>query len=255
MQQMQEIRNSFQEDIEESVKVAHALLAIASIGEMEITNKTCEEQNSSYQFVAPCTQSGLVNLEVFSSVTYKDIIGIYFNHKGALPELVHAQLIQKWYGFLNQLVEQMVYDHVSGVRLYPKIRNKKVELNLEVVERNNLVQIQEISRRFREAFDFEKGYEKLAQVANWLNIEVDKDLKDSIKKHIIVRNLLQHNHGCIRDSNLKELGKASIQLIDESINIKEFKVEERVKISIYELFRVWEDFHKVADTLILREVS
>ena len=50
MQQMQKIRDSFQEDIEESVKVAHALLAIASIGEMEITNKTCEEQNSSYIF-------------------------------------------------------------------------------------------------------------------------------------------------------------------------------------------------------------
>jgi hypothetical protein len=75
-------------------------------------------------------------------------------------------------------------------------------------------------------------------------------LKQQIKKAIIVRNLLEHNHGIVRDKDRAQTGTNSIKLIDESCQEKDFKTDEKVQITIYELFRLKQVLYHAAKELI-----
>ena len=245
---MQEIRARFQQELVESLQIAHSLIAISSLGEEPLLENMRKNPESGYKFVMPIPASMEIGILNLSFMTWGDIYSIYDAHKAAIPELVHAQMVEKWYDFLNQLFEKIVIDHFSGVKSYPKVPELKVTIDFSID--NSTTLIENIPERAREWFDFIKADKKIGKIEKLLGIRIDQQLKSDIKKHIVVRNLLEHNKGVIRCRDVNELGNQVINLIDDSATSKDFKVGDRVKITFYELLRIRDDFHKAASIMI-----
>jgi hypothetical protein len=245
---MKKIRDCFQQELVESLQIAHSLIAISSLGEEPLLENMKKNPESGHQFAIPIPGAMGIEIAKLNFMTWKDIFATYHAHKAAIHELVHAQMVQKWYDFLNQLFEKVVKDHFSGVKSYPKVPQLKVTIDFSID--NSTTLIQNIPERAREWFDFIKAEEKINKIEKILGIQIDQQLKSSIKKHIIVRNILEHNNGVIRDRDVKDLGSQVINLFDDSATDKDFKVGDRVKITFYELLRIRHDFHKAASIMI-----
>ncbi len=177
---------------------------------------------------------------------YQKIFEICFNNKGAIAELIYGRIVQQWYDLLNKIIEQIVKEHLAGIKSYPKIPTVKVELDFNI---ENF--LEEVPKLARENFDFTKAVEKTKVIETSLEQNLDEELKQQIKKTIIVRNLLEHNQGIVRDKDRKQTGTNSIKLIDNSCQEKDFQTDEKVEITIYKLFRIKQVFDRAAKKLIL----
>ncbi len=84
--------------------------------------------NSSYVFAVPVSTSVGLSFATINNLEYSKIFEIYFNHQGVIAELVYGRIIQRWYDFLNQIIEEIVKESITGIKNYPNI--PKIYLNI-----------------------------------------------------------------------------------------------------------------------------
>ena len=75
------------------------------------------------------------------------------------------------------------------------------------------------------------------------------DLKERIKKHIIVRNIFQHNEGVIREYDIKKMGNRPINVLGPDVEPMEYGVGTLPNITYWELERLCSDFSDAAKIL------
>jgi len=239
------IRDKFQASLRDWFDIAHALIATTSIGAETVIGYMQSNPDASYSFAVPVIINEDQSFASINKLSYEEIFKRYFSHKGAITELVYGRIVQQWYDFLNQIIEQVVKDHITGVKIYPKI--PKVEVKLDFSTENIL---EEVPRLIKESFDFKKNYEKTKLLEDCLEQKIDENLKKEIKKAIIVRNILEHNQGFIRNKDLKDTGSNSIKLINSSCQEQDWKSGEKIEITIYELYRLKNLFYHISKQLI-----
>ncbi|MGI8499956.1 MAG: hypothetical protein ACR2LR_02285 [Hassallia sp.] len=243
--ELKKIRDYFQNDLREWFDIAHTLIAITSLGSWKVIEYMQSNSDASYSFAVPIAVNGSLNLASLNKLSYEKMFQTYHNHKGAIAELVYERLIQRWYDFLSQIIEQIVKYHITGVKSYPKIPKVKIEVNF-----SDDKFLEQFPTLIKDSFDFQKNIEKTKLIEDCLEQKIDDEFKQQIKKAIITRNLLEHSQGIIRTKDTKDLGINSIKLIDDHCVEKEFKVGERVEITIYELFRLKQAFYNTSKILI-----
>lgn len=245
MTKLQKICNAFKERLKTWFDVAHSLLAISEIGADQVSEDLQSDPDADYSFSFPTYIDGEPNIINLSTLEYVKMDETYHRHKGAITELVYERIIQEYYHFLNQIIEQIVKEHITGIKLYPNIPKLQISVNF-----SNQDILAEIPTLIRESFDFVKNVDKISKIEKCLGKKLDDDWKKEIKKAIIVRNLLEHNQGIIRDRDIKDFGNSSIQLLDNSGIKKDFQEGDKVEITIYELFKLKQVFQHTSKGLI-----
>lgn len=117
--ELQTIRNNFRDDLRQWFDIAHTLVALASLGTGTVLENL--DINQVYSFHIPINTSLGLTLASINDLKYSRMCEIYLNHKLAITELVFERLIQIWYDFLNQIVEQLVKESLAGNQNYPEI--------------------------------------------------------------------------------------------------------------------------------------
>ncbi|MBD2536921.1 hypothetical protein H6G97_50005 [Nostoc flagelliforme FACHB-838] len=174
-----------------------------------------------------------------NELQYSKMFEIYDTHKTAISELVFLRIIQVWYEFINQLVEHLVKERLAGCKNYPKIQI----LMSKITSKDEIPKI-------IEKFDRTSNIKKLTEIENYLERKIDEEYRERIKLAITVRNLLEHNQGVIRESDLKLVASTSIKLINQSCQEQDFLIGEKVEITIYEVFRLKQAFYHASKQLI-----
>lgn len=244
--ELKKIRDDFQNDLRDWFDIAHSLIAITSTGVDEISKEhLLSNPEAGYSFPVPISINGSPTLVSLNKLSYGEMFRIYKDHKGVIAELIYERIIQRWYDFLNQIIEQIVKYHITGIKSYINI--PKVEIKVDFTQDNLLQQLPSL---IKERFEFKKNIEKTGLIEKCLEQNIDNELKQQIKKAIITRNLLEHSQGIIREQDTKELGSNNIKLIGADCKEKDFKVGDRVEITIYGLFKLKQVFYHTSKILI-----
>jgi hypothetical protein len=178
-------------------------------------------------------------------------------------ELVHAYLVQSWHGFLDSLFETMLEQHFAGRAIYDlgsmPVHFKSSEDTPETVVAN-------IQLRALEHFCMRMSSDdKMRVVEKALNAKMPEDLAHNIRKHVIVRNVLQHNRGMLRPRDLQRLNADSLKYPcvegDEQgdyynpgqirdYRMRTYRVGDTVAVDAMVLDQVYYDFVAAARTLV-----
>ncbi|MGF1938142.1 MAG: hypothetical protein RM347_027935 [Nostoc sp. ChiQUE02] len=225
--ELQTIRNNFRDDLTQWFDIAHTLVALASLGSDTVFENL--DINPVYSFRVPIKTSLGLSLASINDLKYSKMGEIYLNHKLAIPELIFERLIQLWYKFLNQIVEQLVKESLAGSQNYPEIEKLIIKSKGK----------EEIIKLICKEFEFDiKNIKKTKKIENYLGQKIDAAHHQNITVAIILRNLLEHNKGIIRENDLNSLNSNSIKLINDSCQEQNFLLGEKVKITIYEVYKL-----------------
>lgn len=236
--ELQTLCIKFQSELRTWFNIAHSLVAIADLGYDKIEEQIVID-DIDYTFSVPITTTFGISFATLNKLPYSKILGIYLEHKQAIVELVFGRIVQIWYDFLNRMYEQILKETFAGVKTYTGIQ--------DLVNGKN---VEDIDKMVKE-FDLRTGgVRKIEKMETYLDKKIDDDYKQRITVCITVRNLLEHNQGFIRQSDLDNLESQSIKLINLSFQEQDFLVSERVEITIYELFRLKQCFYYASKQLI-----
>lgn len=243
--ELKNIRDSFQQDLRDWFDVGHSLIATTLFGIDKIKEYTLSNPEASYSFNVPISFKNRKISAKINTLNLQEVAEIYYSHKGAITELIYGRFIQKWYDFLNQIIEQVTRYHITSVKNYSNL--PKIELKLDLFNDNLLEEVPKLSWL---KFDSYKGVDKTKEIEKILSKKLEDNLSYEIKKSIIVRNLLEHRQGIIQDKDISGTGKKSIKLIDAFGEEKEFNSGDKVEITISEIFRLKQVFYNAAKSLI-----
>lgn len=242
---MKNIRDSFQADLDRWLRLAKSLVALEIFGEDQLEKliKNDPEHKISMGVGTPPPPDR-------KKVLAKDLLTELQSNHGIVQEIVHGYLIQIWYEFLRKIFEKILEEHFSGQRYYPNAPNIKIGLNFAEDDDSNI--ISNIQKKASKSFDFIDNDEKMGKIAKSLKTKINQGLQDRIIKHIIVRNVIQHNRGVLRDEDLQKLGcqGGNISLIDDQNKPKQYKQGDRVVISYWEVEALKNDLYEASNQLI-----
>lgn len=164
-------------------------------------------------------------------------------------ELFHGVMIQQWLGFLRALYREVIRRELQAPGTYDVSR---IELRLDVAGLDP-AQLQEaVAEAASTRFDFGTvAKEKLKEVARMLKISLSVVENDvvCVRQNVVVRNVLQHNHGILRASDLAELGARSLPS-DDGKQISDLAVGDRVRRTPFDVDNCAHAMLRLADVLV-----
>lgn len=244
MQALQDIRKAFLLATDRSVALAQSLLVLLKAGEISLRDHNQRHPDATFTLGGgpPTASSTSVDIRI------SDVLDNYQRRSSSTEELVHTQMVQQWYDFLEDIYSYLLRDHVIHGIPHPKLGIVTTKLDLrkpgDWIERA-------VAGAVRE-FSFTDAASKFRTVARALEVEVPQELFAAVKKHVQVRNILQHNDGVLRRSDLRSLGAVGsfITLQGNSNGPVQFNLGERVVVTFSELVTLREDFHSAAWQLV-----
>lgn len=84
-------------------------------------------------------------------------------------------------------------------------------------------------------FKFWQVREKIKEISRAVDFVADEEVKRIILTHIEIRNAFQHHSGQFTSDMKRLIGAEKIEMLDESSNIKSFKLWNRIELSIPEV--------------------
>lgn len=174
-----------------------------------------------------------------------DAVKVLRAHPQVAFELVHGLVIQQWYEFLQESFEAAFRGHLSGAR--PRDRFERVDLRLEASD--GLPLLEAVVAGAGRDFSFEPAHTRLPKLAKVLGAKLNSENVDLQKRHIVVRNVIEHAGGVLRADDLRLLGVTSIQLLNEHHAPAEFRAGDRVVLTLWEALRPVRHLTELADEL------
>lgn len=240
---MHTIRNSFLNDLNGLMILARSLTCLLKIGVVATKNRLSEIPNSTFKLAIDYPSPTAVTSE---SVNLADALVNYENNDLIVYELVHAQFVQKWHGFLDDLFKDMLVNYMSSENTSYLINNCKFTLDLRIpFTPDNLVE------SACKEFSFSSHDDRLNKIIKGLRLTIPDEVKKAVKKQVNIRNIFQHNGGVLRPEDIDKLqGCGGTSLLDNSQNSVLFNVGERLTITYWELERAKENFQNLANWLV-----
>lgn len=148
----------------------------------------------------------------------------------------HAQLIQEWFYFLDNLFSKSLL-HLTqnnNIEYYPS-----VSVSIKNLDFSGLVSLrQSMVDEASEDFSFQKYPSKITMLRKMLDIGIDDSLKKRMRKHVEVRNLFQHNFGKVSQKSLEAIGDSKMEILEDTTTTKEYCLNEKIKLTGSEIKNV-----------------
>jgi len=163
--------------------------------------------------------------------------------------MIHSEMIQEWHTFLEKVFERRIYEIFSGGRA----QRIKIDLQLTLPDdiENNLAEA--VQRRAVQSFSVASYEKRLRMVIQLLGKPVksgDERLL-TIRKHKVIRDVIQHNKGELRERDLKELGVHEITMMGNApFQQVTYKVGDIVTITHLEVDQLAKGLIETARSLI-----
>lgn len=146
-------------------------------------------------------------------------------------ELFQNKAIARWNDLLSALYCEAVSRHLRGGRVYSGL--KSVRVKFDFASASDLVtQMQE---SIVHDFDFSDYKSRIGAVKDIFGFEgIDSEL-GMIKKHVEIRNAIQHHGGRIHEGGLRILGLGRLEVMGEDGSIVKLVSGDAVNISVKEV--------------------
>lgn len=166
--------------------------------------------------------------------------------------------------YLRILLEVMQNGNKSNL----KLRKSSVKIDLakhnyeekefigSTPESLNWLSFQSIISDIYKSFRFESFPEKFSRINKGIDYEINKDWREMIFKHVIIRNCIQHHSWQLEASSLRVIGKTKIIIANDKndIEIKEWQIIQLTKKELLKFIEVLlifvDDFSKHTNSRI-----
>lgn len=159
-----------------------------------------------------------------------------FPHSSAvaqgISELFQTKTIAAWADLLNAQFAQFAAAHLDGRKRFPEFKKRATRIDFSSES--------DIASQVREGliadFAFEKYAERIKLINRILNPdEACQEELSIIRKHVFIRNSIQHHEGMVYEDMLKELGCTQICVFDREGNQKNLRAGESIQLFVPEL--------------------
>lgn len=165
--------------------------------------KAIEEQDKSFNFFKSSFHE-----EIISEKELLNSRQVFLENRHTFLEMIHGFYVQAWSSFLDNIFENMLEKHFSGTQIY-KIQSMPVQF-ISIEDTPDRL-LENIKYRVSEHFSNQIALsDKIKVLEKSLEINISPELKNNIKKHIVVRNVIQHNQGELRERDLRTLGSSEL---------------------------------------------
>ncbi|UCE07383.1 MAG: hypothetical protein JSW07_04960 [bacterium] len=152
--------------------------------------------------------------------------------------LAQNELVQEWHKYLDEVFIEALRLCLNDVKLHDRLPSMNLPLTELNVSRKPKI-IESICIALREPFSFTKYHQKITKLEKLFAIKFESgtDLKKTydetsyeVDKHVMIRNVFQHNRGIITSDDFENIGKQNktITILDE--NGKKYSLAENQKI-------------------------
>ena len=147
-------------------------------------------------------------------------------------EHYQSKMVAAWSDLLAVLFAEFVRLHVAGTRHYREIGKRKTQVDFSDTTDMRV----QIEQGLVAEFSFESYGKRVRTVNGVLNSEGKHAAELSIvKKHVLIRNAVQHHSSKVYAHMLRELGSADVTVLDGNAKQKTFGLNTRIALSIPEL--------------------
>jgi hypothetical protein len=157
-------------------------------------------------------------------------------HSGTVEEgvfeLHQNKMIAAWSDLLGDLFSCFVDMHFSGVRKFHELRKRTARLDFSL--ETDL--LEQISTALIADFAFQRYADRVKIVDELLNPDGKHSAElSTIKKHVFIRNAVQHHASRVYRDMLRELGCSKLAVLSGDADLRELDLDDRVLLSVPEL--------------------
>jgi len=132
-----------------------------------------------------------------------------------VAELFQMKAIAAWSDLLNKLFTKFMNAHLDGIKFFPELKTRTARIDFSITS--------DINSQLREGLSADFAFEQYADRIRLINHRLNPNaLCDgellTIKKHVFIRNAVQHHQGKVYDDMLKKLGSTQLALLDSDGN-------------------------------------
>jgi|GEM_PF-6545697 len=259
MTKMENLRDDFINICTELRSIASGYMSVASDSSIQYAHGEQEKTREIFEATEQGTNQAVQ--ELFAG--WRSNIQAYSDNRDMPLEIFHAYFVQAWYSFLDNIFELILEQHFAGSKSY-EIEPISVKFRSSEDTPANLAD--NIRQRVWESFSNRMSPdEKLKVIAKALNVSFPQALKRSIRKHVLVRNVFQHNRGRLRVRDLRYLQSEELkypctegeeqgdyynpdQIRD--YRLKFYRVDDVVRIDAMVLDQIYYDLVEAAKQLV-----
>ncbi len=149
-----------------------------------------------------------------------------------LLELNQYKMIAAWSDLLDDLFSCFVNMHFNGGRKFYELKKRTVRLDFSLES--------DLTGQIRAAltgdFSFQRFNDRVKIIDDILNPNGRHSTElSTIKKHVLIRNSIQHHASMVYQDMLKEMGCSKLAVLDMKADAKDLGVDEQIVLSIPEL--------------------
>lgn len=167
------------------------------------------------------------------------------NVEASMLDLFQNKLISSWSDLLTDLFSYFLEQHFSQKRKFKELKKRtpkidfSSEVDLDIQIRDGLLA----------DFSFEKYTDRLRIINGILNPAKDCEAELSlIKKHVFIRNSIQHHEGQVYSDMMKELGLDQLQMLNKDANIINIRIGAEIQLSIPEIDSLKRALYRISNT-------
>ncbi len=149
-----------------------------------------------------------------------------------ISEVFHGKLVHLWNNCLEDIFLLFIDLHFTGKRKFGELKKQDVKLDFS----SNEDFYNQIKNRISDDFDFKEYSERQKLINKILNPNNDgREELDNIYKNILIRNVIQHRNNIVDSYILKKLASSQIEILDMDGNLKFYKENDKLLLSIPEI--------------------
>jgi hypothetical protein len=149
-----------------------------------------------------------------------------------ISEVFHGKLVHLWNNCLKDIFSLFIDLHFTGKRKFEELKKQDIKLDFS----SNEDFYSQIKNRISDDFDFKEYSERQKLINKILNPNNEsKEELDNIYKNVLIRNVIQHRTNIVDSHILKRLGSSQIKILDMAGNLKFYKENDKILLSIPEI--------------------
>ena len=158
---------------------------------------------------------------------------------------IHGLIIQEWNFFLDQIFEQAVLFYLRGGAFarFPPITLRKFRLDKVQPTRRITEMRESISSAAKESFSWLPYKQRMNIIGKLLPTpRVGSDVKNEIKKHVVIRHMFEHHWGQVRDTDLVQIGRPNqyFEVLNDKGQKDKYGAGDTIALSKRELENLYE---------------
>lgn len=164
---------------------------------------------------------------------------------GGIAELFQTKTIAAWSDLLNKLFNHFVTAHLDGIKTFPELKRRTTQIDFS---KNSDADLQVREGLFAD-FTFEKYSDRIRVINRVLNPDgLREDELSIIKKHVLIRNSIQHHASGVYPEMLKELGSNQIIVLDREGNATTLALGQFIQLFVPELDNLKGALYRITNT-------